>query len=91
MSQVITLDDLLCAYRDAGFTLDAGDGGATRAELRQMWNCGEKLASKYIHMAHAAGILRTGWRVTTDISGRPNRVPVYSFVEKPKKRKVRTA
>jgi len=69
-------------------SVSSGDEGHTRSELRQAWNCGEKLASKYLRMAQQAGILKTGWRVSADISGRPNRIPVYSFVE-PKKGKKR--
>mgnify|MGYP000069390879 FL=1 len=85
---MITLDDLMTAYREAGFTGDNGDEGATREELRSVWRCGPVMASKYLKMAKQAGILRTGWRACTDISGRPNRIPVYSFVE-PKKGKKR--
>jgi len=84
---MITLDDLMTAYREAGFTGDNGDEGATRAELRSIWKCGEKIASKYLRMAQLAGILRTGWRISADSSGRPNRIPVYSFVEQKKARK----
>jgi hypothetical protein len=83
----ITLDDLLTAYREAGFTGDSGDDGATREELRRLWNCGAVKASQYLRMAQEAGILRTGWRIGKDISGRNNRIPVYSFVEPPKRRK----
>lgn len=87
MAAAISLDDLLTAYRDAGFSGDRGDDGVTRAELCVAWKCGEKLASKYLKMAQDAGALRVGWRVSTDISGRPNRIPVYQFVGKPKRKK----
>jgi hypothetical protein len=66
---------------------NTSDEGYTRTELRQAWKCGEKLASKYLRMAQQAGILRTGWRISADISGRPNRIPVYSFLEQKKARK----
>lgn len=87
MATAISLDDLLTAYRDAGFTGDDGDDGATRSELRATWRCGEKLVTRYLRMAQDAGVLRVGWRISADISGRPNRIPVYWFVEKPKGKK----
>jgi len=87
MAEAISLDDLLTAYREAGFTGDAGDGGATREELRQVWKCGAVKASQYLRMAQQAGILQTGWRISKDISGRNNRIPVYSFTSPPKARK----
>lgn len=87
----ITLDDLLAAYREAGFTGDGGgDEGATRLELREAWRCSERMVTKYLRMAQAAGILKTGYRMAVDISGRYQRIPVYSFVQKmakPKERK----
>ncbi len=89
MENAITLDDLMAAYREAGFTGDGDDEGATRLELREAWRCSERTATKYLRMAQAAGILKTGYRMAADISGRQQRIPVYSFVQKPTKRKVK--
>lgn len=65
-------------------TADVGDEGATRKELCALWKCGERMVSRHLAMAQAAGMLKTGYRVVHDISGRKNRIPVYSFTEKPK-------
>lgn len=81
---VVPFPPELLAELQAGITSDEGH---TRSELRQAWNCGDRLATKYLRMAQQAGILRTGWRISADISGRPNRIPVYSFVEQKKARK----
>lgn len=87
MATMITLDDLLTAYKDAGFVGDCGDEGATRKELSVLWKCSERMATRHLQMAQQAGLLRTGHRIIQDIAGRPNRIPVYSFVAKPKPRK----
>jgi hypothetical protein len=86
MATAISLDDLLTAYREAGFASEQGDEGATRAELRAAWGCGEKVVTKYLRMAQDAGVLRVGWRISADISGRPNRIPVYWFAGKSKRK-----
>jgi hypothetical protein len=87
MPAAITLDDLLTAYRDAGFVRDCGDEGASRKELSALWKCGERMVSRNLQMARDAGILRVGNRIVQDISGRRNNIPVYSFIEKPKRTK----
>jgi hypothetical protein len=63
---------------------DIGDDGATRKELCALWKCGERRVSKYLQAALDAGMLKTGCRIVQDMSGRPNRIPVYSFTKKPK-------
>lgn len=61
-----------------------GDEGATRQELCDIWKCSQRMVSRHLKAAESAGMLKAGWRVITDVSGRRNRVPVYSFSEKPK-------
>lgn len=66
---------------------ELGDKGATSRELKEIWKCGDRIVRKRLEAANSAGALRTGWRVITDLSGRQNRVPVYSFVRVARKRK----
>jgi hypothetical protein len=65
-------------------TADVGDDGATRKELCALWKCGERMVSRHLQMAQAAGMLTTGYRTVQDISGRKNRSPVYSFTQRKK-------
>lgn len=68
---------------------DIGDEGATRKELCALWKCSERAVTKYLHAAQAAGVLKNGYRMTPDITGRPQRTPVYSFVKQPTKQKAK--
>lgn len=60
------------------------DKGVTLKELLEVWKCGERVARRRLRDANSAGVLQSGWRTVQDISGRQNRVPVYSFIERPK-------
>lgn len=66
---------------------DISDEGATSRELRDIWKCGERTLKARLQAAQKAGVLKTGRRTTTDVSGRTQRVPVYSFILPPSGRK----
>lgn len=63
------------------------DAGATARELKEIWRCGDRTVKARLQAAQRAGVLKTGRRSTTDIAGRAQQVPVYSFISKPKRRK----
>jgi hypothetical protein len=66
----------------------SSDDGKTLRELRELWNCGERIAKLRLHAANKAGVLRTGHRQALDITGRNCRIPVY-WLEMEKKRRRR--
>lgn len=61
------------------------DEGVTARELKDIWRCGDRTVKARLQAAQQAGVLKIGRRTTTDISGRTQRVPVYSFAKFPKK------
>lgn len=65
---------------------DISDEGATARELKGIWKCGDRTVNARLQAAQKAGALKTGRRTITDIAGRTQRVPVYSFVTKPKRK-----
>lgn len=89
MAVDITLDELLAACRDAGFTGEADAPGKTTAELCEAWNCSPMKAKKILTQAKKGGMLRTGRRSAERLDGGYCRVPVYSFVFQPKKAKAK--
>lgn len=83
-AEEITLDELLGAFKDAGFTGDADAPGKTVRELTDLWHCTANKAVQIIQQAKTAGMLRVGKRTSERIDGGACRVPVYSFVFSPK-------
>ena len=65
--------------------LPTGDEGLTFRELCRLWGVGERVGKNYLRAADEAGMLVRGQKIITNVAGRPSAVPVYSFVEKPKK------
>ena len=56
------------------------DEGKTFAELQVAWKCGERMVRKYLQDAKKAGILRQGFRESTNLAGKRCQTPVYSFI-----------
>jgi hypothetical protein len=81
----ITVDELLTAIKNAGFTGDESDEGKTIGELAAAWRCSEQSAVRLVRQAKDRNILKTGKRLSERIDGGRCRVPVYSFtIEKAK-------
>lgn len=62
------------------------DEGVTTRELMEIWKCGDRTVKARLQAAQRAGVLKTGRRATSDICGRTQRIPVYSFAKLPKKK-----
>lgn len=76
----ITLDELMAALKEAGFSGDPDAPGKTIKELAKTWNCTNNAAIIRVQQAKVAGLLRVGKRQMERIDGGACRVPVYSFV-----------
>lgn len=86
MAETISLDELLSAFREAGFSGEPDAPGKTTKELMELWGCSKDRAVAILHQAKAAGMLKTGKRTMERIDGDVYRGTVYSFVFDAKKK-----
>ena len=83
MSATITVDELLAEY--ARLAEPRNDPGLTAKELSAIWGLRERQTRLRIQSLVKGGALRAGTKTISDITGRPNRVPVYELVKKGKR------
>lgn len=80
----LTENELLSALREAvKVTKDAKDtsGFCTREELQDALGWGRSVTRERLRKLHKAGRLEVGFRMVTDITGRPARVPTYKITK----------
>lgn len=86
MTDPITLDELMAELDRLGKPKDSDDGH-TAAELSVVWRKGLLTTRRLIGRCIEHGVMVSGRAYRTAIDGTSRTLPVYRFVDKPKRRR----